>query len=206
MAVLDQLFVTTIYRAPLLARGGESLRRDVEQSCRALSVGDNAGREWSRRNGYRGYTSYASLADLAWRDPVFADLQRELDRHVSKFVKALDMELAGRRLAIDSLWVNILESGGQHSAHIHPQSIVSGTYYVTLPKGAAGLKFEDPRLPQMMAAPMRRPKAAKANRSFVELKPAPGQLLLWESYLRHEVPVNQAKGERISVSFNYGWA
>jgi uncharacterized protein (TIGR02466 family) len=206
MAVLDKLFVTTIYRAPLLGRGGESLRREVEQSCRILNSSDKAGRAWSRAHGYRGYTSYASLADLTWRDPVFADLQRELDKHVAKFAKTLDLDLAGRRLGLDSLWVNILEPGGQHAAHIHPQSIVSGTYYVTLPKGAAGLKFEDPRLPQMMAAPMRKPKALKPNRSFVEMKPLPGQLLLWESYLRHEVPVTKGKGERISVSFNYGWA
>ena len=29
---------------------------------------------------------------------------------------------------------------------------------------------------------------------------------MWESWLRHEVPMNMAEDERISVSFNYGWA
>ena len=32
-----------------------------------------------------------------------------------------------------------------------------------------------------------------------------GTVLLWESFLRHEVPVNRSADERISVSFNYRW-
>jgi uncharacterized protein (TIGR02466 family) len=28
---------------------------------------------------------------------------------------------------------------------------------------------------------------------------------MWESWLRHEVPLNQAEEDRISVSFNYAW-
>ena len=35
--------------------------------------------------------------------------------------------------------------------------------------------------------------------------PLPGEVFLWESWLRHEVPVNMADDDRISVSFNYGW-
>ncbi|MEI7573769.1 MAG: putative 2OG-Fe(II) oxygenase, partial [Phenylobacterium sp.] len=27
----------------------------------------------------------------------------------------------------------------------------------------------------------------------------------WESWLRHEVPPNQARTPRISISFNYAW-
>jgi uncharacterized protein (TIGR02466 family) len=34
--------------------------------------------------------------------------------------------------------------------------------------------------------------------------PAFGEVLLWESWLGHEVPVNMAKEKRISVSFDYG--
>jgi uncharacterized protein (TIGR02466 family) len=32
-----------------------------------------------------------------------------------------------------------------------------------------------------------------------------GEVLLWESRLRHEVPMNLAEEERVSVSFNYEW-
>jgi uncharacterized protein (TIGR02466 family) len=141
-----------------------------------------------------------------WRDPVMAELGTVLDAHVARFAKSLDFDLGKRPLALDSLWINILAPGGMHAGHIHPGSVVSGTYYVALPDGAAGLKFEDPRLALMMAAPPRRPSAARANRAFVEMMPKPGTILLWESWLRHEVPPSRARSERVTISFNYNWA
>jgi uncharacterized protein (TIGR02466 family) len=142
---------------------------------------------------------------LPLRSPPFATLKRHLDRHVAAFAKVLEFDLKGRKLVLDSLWVNILSPGGMHTGHIHPHSVISGTYYVTIPEGASALKFEDPRLAMMMAAPPRKAKAAPDNRQFVYVAPRPGTLLLWESWLRHEVPMNQADAERISISFNYGW-
>jgi len=83
--------------------------------------------------------------------------------------------------------------------------VISGTAYVSVPKGASSLRLEDPRLPMMMAAPPRRADAEEAQKPFVYLQPQAGAVLMWESWLRHEVPANAAKAERISVSFNYGW-
>ncbi len=57
----------------------------------------------------------------------------------------------------------------------------------------------------MMAAPPRKKKARQENQSFIFAQPEPGTILLWESWLRHEVPVNEADSERISISFNYSY-
>ena len=57
----------------------------------------------------------------------------------------------------------------------------------------------------MMAAPTRKANARKELRNFIYVAPEVGDVLLWESWLRHEVPINLADEERISVSFNYGW-
>jgi uncharacterized protein (TIGR02466 family) len=136
---------------------------------------------------------------------VFADLKRRLDRHVRAFADSLSYDLNGGRLNLDSLWVNILKPGGGHSGHIHPHSVISGTYYVAVPSGSGALRLEDPRLPLMMAAPPRRSDASEETRAFVHLVPEAGTLFLWESWLRHEVIPSRAKGPRVSVSFNYGW-
>ena len=56
-----------------------------------------------------------------------------------------------------------------------------------------------------VAAPLRSKKAGPELQSFVYVKPAVGEVLLWESWLRHEVPMNMAEADRISVSFNYEW-
>lgn len=193
------LFATPFYDADL---GSDALLGELEHSCRVLAQDDGAGRRWSRDNGYKGYTSYASLDDLPQRDPAFADLKRCLDKHARAFAKACHFDL-GRAPKLDSLWVNILKPGGTHSGHIHPHSIISGTVYITVPKGSGALKLEDPRLAMMMAAPGRTDDAPEEFRPFVYAQPSAGRVFLWESWLRHEVMVNAAKSERISISFNY---
>lgn len=199
---MRSLFASLLYEEPL---GDAGLVAELEASALALAEEDRAGRRWCREHGYRGYTSYASLNDLPIRDPAFADLKRLLDRHVARFAEACAFDLQGRKLKLDSLWVNVLDGKGGHSAHIHPHSVVSGTLYVALPPGARGLKLEDPRLTMMMAAPNRTADAPEPLQRFVEVVPEPGTVLLWESWLRHEVPPGSGTGKRISVSFNYRW-
>ncbi len=205
MTQIDSLFVTRLYRAALSELGKAPKPDDLEDACLGIAEDDTAGQDWCEKHAFAGYTSYASLNDLPWRFPIFKDLVKALDGHVAAFAKELQFDLGGKKLRLDSLWINILPQGGVHTGHIHPHSVISGTTYVTMPKGASAIKFEDPRLPMMMAAPPRKAKAREENRTFVYVSPAAGDVLLWESWLRHEVPVNMADDDRISISFNYGW-
>jgi uncharacterized protein (TIGR02466 family) len=184
------------------ALNDDALLAELSEACRELAAQDRAGQAWSKAHGYRGYTSYASLDDLPVRDPRFADLVRQLNRHAARFAEECAFDL-GRKPRLDSLWVNILKPGGTHSGHIHPHSIISGTIYVEVPPGAGTLKLEDPRLPLLMAAPPRRADAPEDLRTFVYAEPSPGTIFLWESWLRHEVVAGTAKTERVSISFNY---
>lgn len=202
MATIETYFVTRIHRGEI---PDTALIEELDGACRSIAEDDEAGQAWCEKHGYPGYTSYASLTDLPWRFPAFKRLVKLLDREVAGFAKELELDLQGKKLALDSLWINVLPPGGVHTSHIHPHSVVSGTLYVAVPEGASAIKFEDPRLGFMMAAPPRKAKARPENRPFVYLAPQPGTVLLWESWLRHEVPVNQAEEERISVSFNYRW-
>lgn len=191
------LFVTPLYETEI---SKAALWQELSHSIRSLAEDDIAGRRWCREHGYKGYTSYASLDDLPRRDPVIADLAKLLTRHAASFAKELAWNVKPK---IDSLWVNLLKPGGHHTAHIHPHSILSGTLYVEVPEGSGAIRFEDPRLAMMMAAPTRVPDAPEQLRSFVTVQPAVGTLLLWESWLRHEVLPGTGKGERLSISFNF---
>ena len=193
------LFATKLHEAEL---ANEALLNDLAHSIRSLAADDSAGRRWSREHRYKGYTSYASLDDLPRRDPAFAELAKLLTRHAAVFADecAFDLE---RKPKLDSLWVNLLRGGGHHSAHIHPHSIISGTLYVEAPANSGAIRFEDPRLPMLMAAPTRRSDAPEELRPFISVEPRPGLLLLWESWLRHEVLPGTGRGERLSISFNF---
>lgn len=197
MAQLRNLFATPLYAADL---GDPAILAELAHSIRSLAEDDKAGQKWSRDKGYKGYTSYASLNDLPKRDPVFADLQQLLTKHAVTFARELAWDVKPK---LDSLWVNLLKPGGHHSAHIHPHSILSGTLYIEVPTGSGTIRFEDPRLPMMMAAPVRRDDAPEELQPFASIAPRPGLLLMWESWLRHEVLTGSAKSDRLSISFNF---
>ncbi|MBE1285945.1 MAG: hypothetical protein GJ676_21710 [Rhodobacteraceae bacterium] len=206
MPKIESLFVTRLYRASLSEFGPKIDADELESSCYVIADDDEAGQLWCEEKGYPGYTSYASLTDLPWRFPIFADLVKSLDKHVAAFAKDLEFDLDGKALQLEDLWINILPPGGTHSSHLHPHSVISGTTYVAMPEGASALKLEDPRSGRMMAAPARRKDARRKLQPFIYMKPSVGDVLLWESWLRHEVPLNMAdEDERISVSFNYSW-
>lgn len=189
----SSLFVTRLYDEPLAI--DDQLNVELTEACRQLQTSHREGILWSALKGYNGYTSFGSISDLPERDPAFAALIALIDPQVASFVQSCGIRLR-RPLRVGAMWVNILKPGGFHTGHIHT-GVVSGTYYVDVPPGSGDIQFEDPRLPMTINATPRR------DGSFVTIAPATGRLLLWESWLRHEVLPSRAEGDRISISFNF---
>lgn len=204
----ELLFPTLVYRALLRSRASRdsvALNARLLKECRQLRLDDAAGRRWSAHHYPNGYTSYASAHRMQRLSPTFAALAGEIDRHVARFARKLEFDLGGRVLAMTDCWVNIMGRGAVHGLHLHPLATLSGVYYVAVPAGAPGLKLEDPRLERFMAAPPRAAAARRANRPWVTLPARAGQIVLFESWLRHEVLPHREPRERVSISFNYNW-
>ena len=198
------LFPTRVYAARLPGRTASPLNARLLHECVQYRADDAAGRAWSSKRYPGGYTSYASLNRMHTLSPTFAELERKLRRHVLAYARALEFDLDGRRLAMTDCWVNMMPRGATHGLHLHPLATISGTYYVRTPRGVPGLKLEDPRLDRYLAAPPRRSDARQ--HPWVTMPVAAGTVLLFESWLRHEVPANPVASERVSVSFNYHWS
>lgn len=204
-SALRSLFPTRVYCAPLQSHGAAAFNARLLRECLQWRRDDEAGRRWSARRYPGGYTSYGSQNRMHRSSPTFARLERLLQRHVRRYVRALAFDLEGRALEMTDCWINIMPPGVVHSWHLHPIATVSGTYYVRTPPGSSPLKFEDPRLDRFMAAPPRRADAPAAAQPWVSVPARAGQFILFESWLRHEVPPNLSRGERVSVSFNFHW-
>ena len=104
-----------------------------------------------------------------------------------------------QRLVITQLWGNRNPKGSNHHEHVHPNSIISGVFYLR----------QDPKLPPI--------QFSKANQHAMKLDPkqynvynsetfllpcTAGELILFPSNLKHSVPINMGDEERISLSFN----
>ena len=199
------LFPTLVHSARLGGADWPQLNERLLRECQQLRRDDEAGQKWSAKNYPGGFTSYNSASRMHQLSPTFALLERRLNRHVAKFARSLEFDLTGRALAMTDCWVNIMPRQVVHGLHLHPLATISGTYYVKTPKGASGLKFEDPRLERFMAAPPRLARSRPQNRPWFVIPAAAGNVVLFESWLRHEVPPNPVAAERISISFNYNW-
>ena len=105
---------------------------------------------------------------------------------------------------LGSMWANVNPKGGMNRAHLHPNSLWSGVYYVKAPKNCGLLRIDDPRT----SSAMTRPKLKKGNiphRLFRELnyEPQAGRLIMFPSWVTHCVDPNESDELRISVSFNF---
>ncbi len=199
------LFPTLIYSARLQARGAAAFNRELLKEARQIRDQDLEGRRWSARRYPGGYTSYGSLCHLQKMSSTFGRLEQKLRRHLNAYVRSLELDMTGRTLAMTDCWVNVMPKQVVHGLHLHPLATISGTYYVQTPRGSAGLKLEDPRLDRFMAAPPRRHDASPEHQPWVTVPAVAGNVVLFESWLRHEVPPNPGSGERVSISFNYNW-
>jgi uncharacterized protein (TIGR02466 family) len=199
------LFPTVVYAAALQRTDPRKFNRQLLKEIRQLREDDAGGRHWSATNYPGGYTSYGSVHRLQTVSPTFEALRLKLKRHVAAFVAAVEWDLGPRKLEMTDCWANIMPRHTVHGLHLHPHSSLSGTYYVQVPAGSPGIKFEDPRLDRYMVAPPRSARARRENRPWITFPASAGHLVLFESWLRHEVVSNAVDAERISVSFNYNW-
>lgn len=195
------VFPSFIYKGSLM--GASRLNRELNDEIEAMEEIDDHGRKWSRKNYQNGYSSYSSMTRLNQTSPNFAELEKKLWPHVKSFVKKLNWDLLGRELRMTTCWANSMGEGTHHTMHTHPLCVLSGVYYVNLPPGSSPFKIEDPRLGLMMAAPPRKNSAPLIEHNFINIASKPGDFILFESWMRHEVPPHRGKKRRLSVSFNF---
>ena len=200
---IEMVFPSYIYRGALPPKTAARLNKDLTREIAAMEEIDDDGRTWSEERYVGGYTSYSSMAQLHQTSPNFAELKDLLAPHVTRFSKALKWDLQGRQIEMSNCWANSMGYGTHHTLHTHPLSVLSGVYYVNLPSGSSPFKIEDPRMGLLMAAPPRKSSAPARVQNYIEILSKPGQFILFESWMRHEVPPHRGQSRRLSISFNY---
>lgn len=203
--MIQQLFPTQVLIAKTVAPSA-TLLKELKKDILKLTEVDQAGQQWSKSHYLFGYTSYGSMDQLHLFSSSFIQLKQKIDLKMSQYIKELDWVITPKDLRLSKMWANVMPQGTIHTGHIHPLSVISGTFYVSLPrKNTPALKLEDPRFTQMMAVPPKKNKPRTKNLNFFNYTPKQGEVILFESWLRHEVSQNSSDELRISVSFNYDW-
>lgn len=132
-----------------------------------------------------------------------SDLFETTDATINCFCKFLQpyLDFVGKKyekkILIANLWININGYNTSNEVHTHPNSYISGVFYVRGKEDQGDIVFENPLkyIYQFMY-----------GRSFFEseifYKPQTGKLILFPSCLPHSVLPNQTNIDRISIAFN----
>ncbi len=212
--MIKKVFESSLYIKQLITASKKTPQRlpffyqELLKEVAQIRKVDLEGQKWSQKNYWGGYTSYSSTSQsfdqLHRFSSSFEKLEKMIRPHVLKYARSLQWDFSPPDLKVSTLWINIMPQGTSHSFHHHPLSVISGTFYLQVPLSSSGIQFEDPRAVLMMACPPRKTKKSN-HQMHLEIKPKVGDIVLFESWMKHQVAPNPAAEERISVSFNYDW-
>jgi uncharacterized protein (TIGR02466 family) len=138
------------------------------------------------------------LKDFCWHEML--NVLCELNRY--------DAAMRSQLLIYNDAWFHITRSGGFFSLHNHPNASWSGVYCVDAGGGDAdkrggALTFVNPTLMSTMHVDAGNASLQGAFASGIRsLRMEPGQLVLFPSWVLHEVQPFEGDGERITVAFN----
>jgi len=186
----DLHFPTPVYIADIKH---PTLNQELERDITAWANKDKG----ITRTNVQGWHSHTNMADL----PEYKKLVNMLYACQKTIYEQEHYE---SEPVLGNMWANINPPGGMNRAHIHPNSLWSGVYYIKALPNSGYLKIDDPR----SSAAMVRPKQKKGElppRLFREThyEPIAGRCIMFPSWLMHCVDVNESNDIRISVSFNF---
>lgn len=147
-----------------------------------------------------GYTTFYGGCDL--NEDLKNSMPELCDFILSNAYEVLSRQkinLNDRKLKITTFWMSRMLKNGFHSKHLHAHSLYSGTYYVNVGEDNSNIRFYDSRI-------FRQFNPDSAAGEIVEYKPENGKMILWDSYLEHEVEINLSDKPRDAISFNLGIA
>ena len=144
-----------------------------------------------------GQFEWMSQTDLH-RDPAFGQLMHVAGECARTVLD--DERWMYDGVEVTECWANISTPGGSHRSHAHPNSLLSGVWFVQSPEGSGQLEFRDPRVNGWLR--LERVEPVPANSQTVNVSPTPGLMLMFPSWLGHMVGQNTGAGERVSVAFN----
>jgi len=152
------------------------------------------GVEWTEQKANGNFKSKDSYLT---KHKELKDINLFFKECIDDFTK--NIYLSKQKLTITQCWSNKNPKGSQHHPHSHPNSIVSGVFYLR----------QDPKLPpiqfgrsQQHSIKLHPEKYNILNSEMFILPCVAGELILFPSNLNHSVPINQGDEERISMSFN----
>ena len=179
-----------------------SRREEREEIESIISEGMNENIWQSQPSPFNGNSSSVNKNIL---DSYFPELRLFCEGHIRKYVEGVICPLnKSLEFYITQSWLNVNKPNTAHEVHVHRNSLISGVYYFT---NDNIIRFRNPfQQSQQVIHIEPDPEALNLwnsfTRDYITLNSKEKSLILFPSWLQHEVPINTSSSDRISISFN----
>lgn len=136
------------------------------------------------------------------RRPEMQEIVAAIAGNVAEVARAHRIDPRQAELELATCWVIVNGKMATGALHCHPNSFLSGVYYVNTTENTGDIFFQDPRPgANMTACPVTEYTPLTIRQ--ISYKPTPGGMLLFPSWLYHGVGPNLSDTPRVSMSFNF---
>ncbi|BAY09970.1 TIGR02466 family protein [Calothrix sp. NIES-2098] len=174
----------------------EQLNTRLLQLIQAEYAQDKQGMQMSNILGWH------SVDNLNQRDE-FQDFMEIIMTNISEITDFLKWDLEQIFLNINNCWAMVNGKFASNSVHDHPNSLLSGVYYVKAPEDCGGIFFRYPRIGAHRLLPPYLDFTVWTMPS-ITYKAVAGTMIIFPSWLMHGVETNLSDDVRVSISFNIG--
>jgi uncharacterized protein (TIGR02466 family) len=185
-------FPTSIYIYDI--KDPTAINQEVEKNILKWQQEDPKG---VQKTNHGGWHSPTTMQDK----PEYQQLIAELFGMMNQIFKKEQLEPS---VGLGNMWANINPPRAWNRKHNHANAFFSGVYYVKVPAKAGKLELHDPRPGPQLLRP--RQKTENLDREYwrsVSFDPQEGRIIIFPSWLEHEVKSNESNDIRISISFNF---
>lgn len=190
----DTLFPIPIWSRKIVDH--ERINTKLIELCAALEANTESMKR-SNSGGWHSHNRVHALEECS-------EIVRIISLTCIGCAKHMEFDFDNFELVIKEMWLNKNGRGNFNKIHLHPNSILSGTYYVKTPEDCGNIEFHDPIAARMMNIyPVKKRKSI--HMGTIDHPAKAGTLLLFPSWLQHSVQPNLSDDYRISLSFNISY-
>ena len=131
--------------------------------------------------------------------PEFTELSQFIAGELVQFANQTGVFLPESNVYIKNMWINIYEKNCSTDVHVHPNSLFAGLYILKAPEGSSKEVFDSPAAEKMISVPVLEDN--DFNMENVAYTPEEGQVMLFNSNMRHRSLLHTLDEERITIEF-----
>jgi len=128
-----------------------------------------------------------------------AEVKKFINTSISDYINTIYKPKNKTNIYITQSWINYTETGQYHHKHNHPNSFISGVFYIKALKSTDRISFYSDRYLQVH---IESEEYDRINAERYHIGVSSGDLLLFPSRLSHEVEPSLNNEPRVSLSFN----